>query len=544
MKHREWVFSVCAIAVGVGLAVGCGDMSSPVEPSPPLTSNLSASQSTAAASVEPSPPLTSNLSASQSTAAASENIGLKVSAPTPVEPVGEVEIDGFAPLLVALHATGEFVDEDFEYEFSIHTTASGSSIEKGNGTSHGAGLTSYQVRNRLGLETNYRWRIRAFFEKAFGPWSDYVSFKTAPVRFGTPLQLVSPADGSVVDNRPVFVVRSGEVEGVADRIVIQIRLAPEGSTLTDVNIVGEAVVGQAGKETSVSLRDDYRLMSGMSYVWQAKAVVHTASSRVFSTPWSKQASFKTAVYRLGAPQPTAPVGVEVGTRPVFVVRSGAVEGDVGRRVIRVEVALNDDFSNTIFGEAEIRGGRGRETRIRLRETLQPEMSYFWRARAVAANAPYGPVVSPWSVTARFMTRAGTSLGPVRSPPPNLLHVIQRVAAKHPGAVKAAHSAGSGGDLTGADDPGFQFLFLTIEALREENGGRWGATFWTNPGSLARHSKDRVGYYLGDGDPNGSTNMAVIEFFVWRDGSLAWFDATRSIKRNYPRARGEWRDLPK
>ena len=418
MKHGERVFSVCAVAAGVGLVVGCGgDMSSPVAPSPPLTSNLSASQSTAAASVF--------------VQASSEDIDLKASAPTPVEPVGDVEITDFTPLLVASHANGEFVDEDFEYEFSIHTTTSGSlvSVEKGKGTPYGTGSTSYQVRNRLGLGTNYRWRIRALLEGAFGPWSDYVSFRTA-------------------------------------------------------------------------------------------------------------------VYRLGAPQPTAPRGVEVGTRPVFVVRNGEVEGDVGSRVIRIEVALDGGFTDAIVGEAKMQGGRGRETRIRLGEALQPKMSYFWRARAVASNTSYGPVVSPWSVTARFTTRAGTSLGPVMSPPPNLLHVIQRVAAEHPDAVRAAHSAGSGGDLTGADDPGFKFLFLTVEALRKENGGRWGITFWTNPGSRARHSKDRLGYYLGNGDPNGSTNMAVIEFFVWRDGSLAWFDATRSLKRDYPRARGEWRDLPK
>ena len=535
MMSGQRVFGAVVIAL---LMAGCGeDGSPPVGPSPspratPAPGRAAAVSVPSAVGPDVSVPSSSAVGPDVSVPVRRDVGVLKSTAPTPVEPIDNIEIDEVKPLLVASRASGEFVEQDFGYEFAVHSSESCGAVEfeSGNGMPRDSGETSYQIQKSLELGSTYAWQVRAAFEGSFGPWSKCVTFRTVPVRFGGPLQLVSPIGGTV-GNRPVFVVRSGAVEGDAERVVIQVRLAPEGSGIANAGIAGEAeTTGRAGEEKRISLRSSYRVTPDTSYLWQARTVVHTRSSRVFNSPWSRQVKFRTTALSLGAPRPVAPVGgATVGTEPDFLVRNGAVQGNLSRIVVRVDVGLSADFAGVRSREVEMQGRAGGNTRIRLQEALRPGTSYFWRARAMASSALYGPVVSQWSATARFMTRAGTSLGPVKSPPPNLLHVVQRVGAQYPQALKAAY-----------DDHSYEFLDRVVAALREEDGGRWGVTHWTRPGYPDSISIDRAGYYTGNGDPNGSTEIVIIDFLSRHNRHMAWFDDTRGIRENYPDARGTWK----
>ena len=244
MEHREQILVAGAFLVGTALLMSsCGDdLSSPVAPSPVGTSSAS---SPPTASVGPdvlagllgddSSAVHVEVSATQQRDA---QAGLKVSRPEPLEPVDDIETDSLRPLLVASNATatyGENLKYEFGYEFVI-ATAMGDGVvelESGRGNARDGGATSYQVQTTLNLGAAYTWRVRPVLENAFGEWSTDAFFRTVPVGFPTPLRQVSPREGAVVGSRPLFVVRSGEVEGDVTRASIQVRLTEAGSDFTD-----------------------------------------------------------------------------------------------------------------------------------------------------------------------------------------------------------------------------------------------------------------------------------------------------------------------
>ncbi len=539
MRSGQRPFRASRLVVGILiLMTGCGDgdgVSSPVAPSP-ITAPPKPSTSQNALVTTTAPV----------TATSNEGVTLKATQPTLAEPVDE-ETSEIRPLLVALNSTG-FVPVDFGYEFALYAADSGTlaRVEGGSGTPRDPGSTSYQVQTPLDLGGTYTWRVRATFEDAFGPWSNDASFTTAPVAFGAPLQLESPID-TVVRDRPTFVVRSGTVEGDPQRIAIQVRVARGGTELTDMHIADEVEASpRGGEELRVVLAEDYPFTPGTDYDWQARTLASTASSRTFLSPWSEAVSFETEVQGLDTPSPVAPSDTTVDTHPALTVRNGAVQGNVGKVYIRAEVTPDDASSGAVYGTAEMQGGAGGLTTILLPGPLQPRVFYRWRALAVAPEAPFGSVTSDWSPPSMFETRADSSLGPVQNPPPRLLEVLRRVAAEHPEELRAAVAAGPTGNPTGPDDPNFRFLHLAVDALREADGGRWGATFWINPSDpndRGRLSKERVAYYLGNGDPSGSDNIRVIEYLHWATGTMAWHDSTHSLRTRYPHIKGLWK-LPR
>ena len=81
------------------------------------------------------------------------------------------------------------------------------------------------------------------------------------------------------------------------------------------------------------------------------------------------------------------------------------------------------------------------------------------------------------------------------------------------------------------------LRLAVEALREADGGRWGTTYWTHPPHADNWSRERLAYYLGNGDPVNSTNIRVIEYLLFANGSIFWWDATDHLRTDYPNATG-------
>ena len=271
---------------------------------------------------------------------------------------------------------------------------------------------------------------------------------------------------------------------------------------------------------------------GTGYIWQARTVAMVSSGE-YNSPWSERVIFESAVYRLGAPRPVDPAGgARVGRDSVFSVRNGRIEGDLGPVIIEIQIAVACDFDGRLVsGEAQMQGSAGGRTRIRIGARLESNTSYCWRARAQALRAPFGPVFSDWSESARFRTRDVAALGPAKAPIPNLQYVLERVARAHPAELEAAY-----------DNLNFEFLDLLIEALQEEDGGRWGFTYWTRPGFPSGISRDIIGYYRGSesGNPYGSTDIAIIDVLSRYNRQLGWLDGTESSKEDYPDARGEWR----
>ena len=532
----RWL-SAGAFVIGTALLPGCGDdMASPTGPSP----------------IDPQ---------NQESNANNANPVLKVKdAPAPSTPSRQDEIDDRQPELVASNATSFLPDVVLEHEFAVHldtVSSNPTAVDSGFGTRAGPNST-YQVAEKLLLGERYEWRVRATYpdpvtnKNTFSDWSQPAKFSIAPVVFGKPPRLVSPARGNSVSRRPTFLVRQGEVDAADDvQVQVEIHVAPERNQLADAPIV-EATDAVAGQEVAIELDDD--LAIGETYYWQARAVARQGSS-AFEGRWSKIESFETNVQSLGVPEPTAPVsGAEVSTRPTFTVRNGMIEGNgVGSVTIRVEVArdrdqdgvADDAYASAVEGRAPMQGGAGDETRIHLDAALRVGTSYVWRAQAVALQASPGPLRSVWSSNATFATRESGSypLGPVKNPPPNLRHVVQRVADAHPDAVRRAIEGSFTSLPNGPNDPRYELLRLVVEALREADGGRWGTTYWTHPPHADNWSRERLAYYLGNGDPVNSTNIRVIEFLLFANGSIFWWDATDHLRTDYPNATGHWRHPP-
>ena len=96
--------------------------------------------------------------------------------------------------------------------------------------------------------------------------------------------------------------------------------------------------------------------------------------------------------------------------------------------------------------------------------------------------------------------------------PNMLRVVERVAEEHPEAL-----------LSG----GWAFLDLVVEALRTSSE-RWG--YNCKRGDCRDVSRDVVTYYRGDGDPQGSTDVAIIDVIVGYKGPTPrpeWLDLTEA-----------------
>ena len=116
-------------------------------------------------------------------------------------------------------------------------------------------------------------------------------------------------------------------------------------------------------------------------------------------------------------------------------------------------------------------------------------------------------------------------------PPNLKHVIDQIAQQCPEQMQALSD---GQEWTGNLD----FLDLVVAALRKEDK-RWGYSFWD--GHI--WSSDMIGYYRGTGDPNGSNDIVILDYFIGKSGDQRtdWLITTyEKTKEDWPNSEGEWR----
>ena len=116
-----------------------------------------------------------------------------------------------------------------------------------------------------------------------------------------------------------------------------------------------------------------------------------------------------------------------------------------------------------------------------------------------------------------------------TPAPNMAHVVQRVAALYPDALRRAQ-----GD--------WEFMDLVVAALREAGGPRWGHNCVR--GDCSRVSRQSVAYYRGEGGAAGSTDVAIVDVIRglggpnprpgWLDETAATAAAGDTGRWKYPR----------
>lgn len=527
---------------GIVLAFGCGgDTSPPLAPSPSAVadgSQRAAGKPSPSAAVAdrgqraagnhgPATAWNDGVGVPASASSVDGDVtGLKSTAPAPVSPIDDAEIDDQTPVLTASKATGVHAAADFEHEFTLFKITGGNraEIERGRGTSQGASVTSYQVRKKLDLASSYSWRVRAVFDDEHGPWSADAGFRTTAVILGTPRPL-SPGNGEAVGIRPVFRVRNGTVEGNAGTVSIYVQVATDGDF---AGIVARAAArASSGENTEIRLDDD--LMPAKTYFWRARAV-SSAGRRPGS--WSAAATFRTVAIRLGTPRPLSPINDATTTtfRPVFRVRNGAVEGHSGVADIRLEVASDAGFMQVV-GRARKAAQAGGETDLQLSKELTRATRYYWRVRALLASPE---VVSGWSAIQRFRTPDTAAFRPGGSPnapfttgggnPRNMLGVVRDVARRHPRAFRNSCQDRGGS---------WEFMDRVVEELRKIDG-RWG--YNCKRGNCNTVSHDVVNYYRGSrtstAAANNSPDVSIIDVIASHcnpNPQPAWTDLTRATR---------------
>ena len=304
---RRVLLSVCV--GGIMVAFGCADdTSAPVAPSP-LSSPVARDAMSSPAPLSPVASMNQNLGGQtpdRNLGVDDEMIGLKATAPTPVEPKKNIEIiTTLLQTLAASTSAGLFVEADFEYEFVLSRVTGGSEteMERGLGTPRDANSTSYRVQTELDFGSTYTWRVRAVFDGANGPWSEAARFRTAAVRLAAPRPL-SPIDGATIPTlRPTFRVRNGTVEGYEGPVDIRLDVALD---VDFMDIVGtEQTPVSPRDETNLQLPSD--LIFETRYFWRVRAVLPGHAD--IRSGWSATQHFSTPSENIAVPGgPVGPVG--------------------------------------------------------------------------------------------------------------------------------------------------------------------------------------------------------------------------------------------
>ena len=196
-------------------------------------------------------------------------------------------------------------------------------------------------------------------------------------------------------------------------------------------------------------------------------------------------------------------------RPVMTVSN--VQGRFVGGSFSYEFELMND-ANSVIDRTTLAAG-ATSTTWTYPTDLERDTPYRFRARA-----RMGPNVGPWSATSRFITVfekrtpdpdpnsvCFDSVGNVVRnciPPPNMLHIVQRVVAENPGILALQRSCQEG-QFGGDHVRGWEFMDKLIDALRLEDT-RFG--YNCKRGNCNDASLDVVVYHYGPGPDQGSPNI--------------------------------------
>jgi len=123
----------------------------------------------------PVAPDSANSAAAGTTDAGPGGSNLKATTPTLVSPINNAELTTVRPSLQIGAASAKFANQNFDYEFEIQTSG-GATVHK-----QVVGGMSSTPGDDLQTQSTYRWRARAVLGAAFGPWSDFATFRTISV---------------------------------------------------------------------------------------------------------------------------------------------------------------------------------------------------------------------------------------------------------------------------------------------------------------------------------------------------------------------------
>lgn len=238
------------------------------------------------------------------------------------------------------------------------------------------GATSMQLVG-LALRTKYYWRVKAYANGAFGPYSAVWSFTTgdAPV-LAAPV-LTAPANGATGVALPPHVYWNA-VTG-ANGYVVQVAAVADFSTV---------VLTKEGLTTTTA--ELAGLQAGTKYYWRVRAYAYlTDSSTPLQSAWSTVWAFLTAspTPALTAPTLIAPTNTLTG---VAVPPQASWSAVTGAQAYAVEVSTTSDFLTIALSKSST------GTTVEL-SGLQGNTTYYWRVKAYAGGV-FGPYSAVWSFT--------------------------------------------------------------------------------------------------------------------------------------------------
>ena len=111
---------------------------------------------------------------------AGQESALKVTAPVPQSPASGGTVTDAAPTLISTTAEGRFVPGVFDYHFEFAEIAVNGAtrvLETATVVPGVNGDVAHTVQTALAHDGRYRWRVRAEFEGAVGPWSIWAIFR-------------------------------------------------------------------------------------------------------------------------------------------------------------------------------------------------------------------------------------------------------------------------------------------------------------------------------------------------------------------------------
>lgn len=390
------------------------------------------------------------------------------------------------------------------------------------------------------------------------PASDVTLKVSAPTR-------ISPQEGAVINETTglIFTVANPQATFITDPITITLEF--EIWQVSPLSLKHSDTASSGPSNTSFTVPTNI-LEDQTIYVWRARGVIDGAVG-----PWSAQSSFETQLVSIGIPELSAPSNGSTATslRPTFsLINPEITPDDVECVLVQVQFSTDSTFATTRNAITEVRSAQGQTNLPTSGALLEPEKTYYWRARAtnddltntaalpgtfewVGSGGKCTPdtavaiIYSDWTETWSFSTPSeeeaeepssggasggGSSGNPGSSPdapfttnggePANLMSVIQQVANNNPGTLQ---------DSCQEDGGNWTFMDLSVEALRAIDG-RWG--YNCKRGNCNDVSLDVVDYYRGSGstrdDAQNSTSVSIIDIILGHCGTnpgVAWIDQT-------------------
>lgn len=371
--------------------------------------------------------------------------------------------------------------------------------------------------------------------KSANPLSPDVAGPIPGVAITSPRPLEPPQGGQVVKNgEPLTLLIENPSTSGQRALFLQIELAADTNFQQLVHHAERVEPGANGRTT---YRLPEQLGAGYTYYWRLRA-----GDGANMGPYSPTYQFTVVdPVVMETPAPIEPVGNITTNKPTFRVRNGQISGTTGA-YYRFELATAPDPSAIVAVVTTTPGSDG-ETSISLGD-LPYARTFYWRVHAsdgttqsnysplISFTTPPAPAPPPPPAPGPGPT-PGPSPAPLpggpggrtpdpppgqRLPLPNMLHVVQQVAA-------------SVGNLNNASCGSWYFLDLLVDTLRTYDT-RWGYN-WKR-GNVGDPSHDVVDYHWSAGPDEGSTQVYIIDVIgahCTPGASPAWIDVTDATYNN-------------